>query len=304
MDKNTNQYRGLDRLLHAVRWSQHLLAIIAEVLILLSFAMSGMDVSLGGVLAEVPFIKVLWAGMFALGIDTAFVLSWVRLRQCVIRRQWLPFIWNLLLALSMAVIIFQPLAIQLLQQSLNLSFTQAVSSLGINIVFLTYARSGVAVFLGAILAMTNVEGEPPPQPPQEAPHPKRQFILISRLFRQPESAISTTINEEQPAPVLEAPAESSVTNEELVTEQVVAPEQQTEVPAQPELPRYDSPEQRAQKVSEMDFTDLSARERVVRVLELFPDLSDRELGKLSGMAPATAKKHRDALKTLVATEGS
>src|SRR5712692_4299188 len=138
MDKNTNQYRGLDRFLHAVRWTQHFFSIVAEVLILLSFAMSGMDVSLGGVLAEVPFIKVLWAGMFALGIDTAFVLSWVRLRQCAMRRQWVPFAWNLLLALSMAAIIFQPLAIQLLQQSLNLSFNKAVASLGINIVFLTY----------------------------------------------------------------------------------------------------------------------------------------------------------------------
>ena len=63
-----SDYKGLGRLLYIVRWSQHLLAIIAEVLILLSFAMSGMDVSLGGVLAEVPLIKILWAGMFALGV--------------------------------------------------------------------------------------------------------------------------------------------------------------------------------------------------------------------------------------------
>ncbi len=38
-------------------------------------------------------------------------------------------------------------------------------------------------------------------------------------------------------------------------------------------------------------------ERVAKVLSLFLDLSDRELGKLSGTAAATAKKHREALKT-------
>ena len=55
-----------------------------------------------------------------------------------------------------------------------------------------------------------------------------------------------------------------------------------------------TPEQRAERVSELDFTGLSARERVAKVLSLFDDLSDRELGKLSGTAPATAKKYRDA----------
>jgi hypothetical protein len=33
-----SEYGGLGRLLHAVRWFQHLLAIIAEALILISFA--------------------------------------------------------------------------------------------------------------------------------------------------------------------------------------------------------------------------------------------------------------------------
>ena len=45
MDSNEKpQYKQLRAFLYAVRWTQHLLAIIAEVLILLSFAMSGMDV--------------------------------------------------------------------------------------------------------------------------------------------------------------------------------------------------------------------------------------------------------------------
>src|SRR5947209_17075778 len=86
-ENSCEHYKGLPRLLYGVRWTQHLLSIMAEVLILLAFAMSGMDVSLGGVMASIPLLKVLWAGMFALGIDMAFALSWVRVRQCALKRQ-------------------------------------------------------------------------------------------------------------------------------------------------------------------------------------------------------------------------
>ena len=305
--RDTAHYKGLGHLIHGVRWFQHLLAIVAEALILLSFAMSGMDVSLGGVLAGIPLIKVLWAAMFALGIDTAFALSWVRVRQCVMRRQWLAFIGNLLLALAMSVIVFQPLAIQLLQQSLDLNFNQAVASLGVNIIFLTYARSGVAVFLGAILAMTNVESGTPAHAAPAPAQPKRQFIRIEQLFQKAEPI---TDSGDMVVPIGTAPgmteevlaisentipSEPSDTTEAQTAEQSIVPEQPEEEPAQPEPSHYDTPEQRAARVSEIDFTGLSAPERIAKVLELFPDLSDRELGRLSKQSAATAKKHKEAL---------
>jgi hypothetical protein len=190
----------------------------------------------------------------------------------------------------MSFIIFQPLAVQLLQQSLDLGFNQAVASLGVNIVFLTYARAGVAVFLGAILALTNTADEATQV--RNALRPTRRFAWLRRLLhfiaarfrKQPALATPVTVNEEKPALEVKAPAELAAATEEA-TEQI-------EVPAQPEPTRYDTPEQRAAKVSEIDFTGLSVLERVAKVLELFPNLSDRELGKLSGMAPATAKKYR------------
>ncbi len=214
-------------------------------------------------------------------------------------RQWLPFVLNLLLALSMSVIVFQPLSIQLLQQSLNIGFNQAVASLGVNIVFLTYARSAVAVFLGAILAMTNVENDVPTQNAPAPAQPKQQFIQIERLFDKPDPV---TVSGEQSIPELAAPAQPSVPANVIPLKQVAAPEQEVEAPAQSELLSYDTPEQRAERVSEIDFTGLSTPERVAKVLELFPDISDRELGKLSGMAAATAKKHHEALKAQAAKE--
>jgi hypothetical protein len=40
----------------------------------------------------------------------------------------------------------------------------------------------------------------------------------------------------------------------------------------------------------------STYEKVVKVLEQVPNISDRELAKLSDCAPATAKKHREHFK--------
>jgi hypothetical protein len=320
-ENESNHYRGLPRLLYSVRWAQHLLAIVAEVIILLSFAMSGMDVSLGGVMASVPLLKILWAGMFALGIDTAFALSWVRVRQSVLHRRWLAFTWNLLLASGMSVIVFQPIAIQLLQQSLDIDFTQAVSNLGINIVFLTYARAAVAVALGAILAMTNVESETSEQ--RVLTGPQRKLILFERLLNRvapvvsqeappAQVAVSEDVEAQTPAqiptnedisgqptvllPIVSAPAPAPVTQPEAASA-TNGPQASEPAPAATESPAVaTTPEERAQAVSKLDLTSLSAYERVTKVLSLFPDVSDRELGRLSQLAPATAKKHRETFK--------
>ncbi len=293
-----NKYRGLPRLLHVVRWSQHLLAIIAEVLILLSFAMSGMDVSLGGVMASIPLLKVLWAGMFALGIDTAFALSWVRVRQCIHNRQWLALGWNIVLALGLSVVLFQPISIQLLQQSLNVDFGQAVANLGINLVFLTYARSAVAVFLGAILAMTNVESEMVEQR-QEVSGPRRHIVLLDSLLNR----IAPIISEEMsPAhsgngdkSELQLPAPISVSegiSEQPTLKLPVVPMHMLAPVEQPAVRVETTPQEREERVRNLDLDGLSAAERVGKVLALFPDVSDRELGKLSNVSAATAKKYR------------
>jgi hypothetical protein len=304
MDSNEKpQYKQLRAFLYAVRWTQHLLAIIAEVLILLSFAMSGMDVSLGGVMASVPLLKILWAGMFALGIDTAFALSWVRVRQSVLHRRWLALSWNLLLASGMSVIVFQPIAIQLLQQSLDIDFTQAVNNLGINIVFLTYARAAVAVALGAILAMTNVESDTGEQ--RVLTGPQRKLILFERLLNRvapivsgeappAQVAVSEDVTPETPAQI---PTNEDISGQPTMLLPTVSAPAPAPV-AQPEVRTDTTPQEREEKVRELDLAGLSTAERVARVSALFPDVSDRELGKLSGVSAATAKKYRETVKRM------
>ncbi len=202
----TSDYKGLPQLLHGVRWTQHLLAIIAEILILLSFAMSGMDANLGGIITAIPWLKWLWAAMFALGIDAMFVISWVRVRQCVVTHKWGGLVWNGLLAIGMSFIVFQPVAIQLLQQSLAISFDLALAQLGINIVILTYARALVAVFLGAVLALSNVETAMVDNSHEVSTHPKRRVAIFDKIL-------------DKVAPVVEDQEEQKTDNPELNSQQ-------------------------------------------------------------------------------------
>ncbi len=90
-ENEINSYKHLPALLHKIRWVQRFAAIIAEVLILLAFLASGMDISMGGVMANTAAIKWAWATIFSLGVDTSFVISWVRCRQ--LRRSW-RLLWN------------------------------------------------------------------------------------------------------------------------------------------------------------------------------------------------------------------
>lgn len=142
-----------NKLLHFVRESQQYAAILAELFLFLALIVSSIDASMGGALTSITAIKWGWAIVLALGLDTCFMAAWVR---CAVDRRR-ALLWNIPLAVGMSIIVFLPVSIQMLQQSLDITFSQALSNLGINLVFMTYARSFVAVLLGAVLALTNVE---------------------------------------------------------------------------------------------------------------------------------------------------
>jgi len=264
------QYKGLPKILHSVRWTQHLLAIIAEVLILASFAMSGMDVSLSGAMTNIAWLKWIWAAAFALGIDTCFIISWVRVRHCSTDRNWGAFSWNVLLALGMSFIVFQPVAIQLLQQSLAIKFGQALGELGINIVLLIYGRALVAVILGAVLALTNVESAMEDKQITTAQAPKRRLAFLEKALNKVAPIVSDeTAQPTQPAstPDGEQNVEQAAPKQSAHLHIVKAKPVRTHLDAQP-------------------------LERVRQALISEPDCSDRKLGRLSGMSAATAKKYR------------
>jgi hypothetical protein len=257
---SVTHYKGLPRILHGVRWTQHLLAIVAEVLILASLAMSGMDASLGGTMAGIAQFKWSWAAAFALGVDTSFVIAWVRVRQAVYVRSWGAFTWNLLLALGMSFIVFQPAAIQFLQQALAINFSQALGLLGINVVILAYARAGVAVLLGAILAMTNVESAMSEEVSRVSSG-RRVFMPLQKLM-------------DRYAPIVDA--QPRVIVEADVQPMVIQPVQQRKRPLELVAPQ-------------------EPIERVRQALVDHPNASDRQIAKASNVSPTTAGKYKKLL---------
>lgn len=272
-DNNTvEEYKYLSGILHRVRWVQHFSAIIAEALILLAFLASAMDVSMGGVMANVTAIKWAWAIIFSLGIDTSFVISWVRCRQ--LGKSW-HLLWGVPVALGISFVVFEPVVVQLYQQALSVDFNQALIAVGVNLTVLVYARSGVAVFLGAILAMTNVESKMAVPGKQEDTKPKQEVSSPDQVAKE-EVAVDHT--------GAQVTVTEDVPDQALITIPQDIPDLRTLQQA------------RAQKISEIDIDSLSGYDRVAIVLSYFPNISDRELGKLSKLSPATAKKHREALK--------
>lgn len=294
-----DRYKYLPGLLHHIRWVQRFAAILAEALILLAFLASGMDVSMGGILANIPVVKWAWATIFSLGVDTSFVVSWVRCRE--LGRSW-HLLWSVPVALGISFVVFEPVVIQLLQQALNIEFSEALRELGINLTLLVYARAGVAVFLGAILALTNVESNTA-KPPKPA-RPQRKFILFEQVMskltlvvrKQVPQPVHTQANDEPPAQ-LPAPSEQQPVSEEVppsgyedISDQ---PTVDLPVPVEQPVAHIETTlQEREEKVRKLDMTDLRAAERVATVAALFPNIPDRELGRLSGVSAATAKKYR------------
>jgi hypothetical protein len=221
-------------------------------------------------------------------------------------QRWGAFTANRLLALGMSFIVFQPVAIQLFQQSMSIDFTQAMARLGINLVALTYARAGVAVFLGAILAMTNREGE------HLIKQDEQRGEQNTKMFAE---SANIAITEDQPAmPLLvgehqgeRAGCDGEQEGEQRFTTVVKLPDQNEQGASTSSgdgsedeqkttnfvvLP--DQGEQGASTytggISEGKQRASSRYERVSALLAENATISDRELAEALGCSPSTANK--------------
>lgn len=200
-EKSPNiKYKYLPEILHKVRWFQHLAAIIAEALLLITFFVSAMDLGVGGVMANIPALKWSWSAIFALGVDVLFIISWVRVRMV----GWsLHLLWSIPVAIAMSTIVFQPVVVQLLQSSTGANFTQALSMLGFSITAMVFARSLVAVILGAVLAMTNVESDLEAKQPEN--RPRRRIAVFDKWLDRIAPVVQETTMQEVPQQPLELP---------------------------------------------------------------------------------------------------
>lgn len=284
---DVNDYRGLKKTLRYVRGAQNYGAVFAEVLILFAFTMSSLDVSLGGKLASIWGLAVMWGIAFAVGIDASFVLAWVRVRQVARqvgkrRHLW----WAIPLALGMSFIVFQPVAIQQLQQSMGISFNQALANLGINLNFLVYARSFVAVFLGAILAMTNVETTPQ----AVVSTPAASLVSIKPELVQGTLAVQPV--EQELVPI----AQHSASLAELSTEDADLAELSAEladISTELAIPGMDlaEPNTELARVS-MKLARLSTKQDILARLHAIPDINLNDLARETDVPYSTLTSWR------------
>jgi hypothetical protein len=164
------------------------------------------------------------------------------------------------MALGISFVVFEPVVVQLYQQALDVDFSHALNALGINLPVLVYARAGVAVALGAILALTNGESSTEEEVTEETavvktmPVRRQRFVWLKRLWhwlrligqKQPEAGVPVAVNQEPQAQAAilqasdallgepaQAPAEQLVMTEEMAVEQVEVPDEIVEAPTAP-----------------------------------------------------------------------
>jgi hypothetical protein len=135
----------------------------------------------------------------------------------------------------------------------------AMSLLGINHVLFVYARSSLAILLVALIA-------------------------IDRALEQHEQEANTTSGHEQEA------IQQLVERIEKLTITV------TEITTRPQHEQLSIPERIVSSESEQSEQDTNTVERIRSALNSNPDVTDRELAAIVGVAPSTANKWRKRIE--------
>jgi hypothetical protein len=255
-------YPGLNGLSWAIGYAEQFLAIISEPLLIVCAALAVVDFMTGGRLLALPLLNYTWAGSLAMAVTACFIVTWRRaIKACTLNRYGVS-IGLALLGIILGIVDFAAVAVQALQQTLNISFAQALALLNLNVVVITYTRAGVTIAMAVVVALSNHAAV------TTAQAPKRRLAFLEKALNKVAPIVSS---EETP-----------------IAQEIITPDPEQEV------------EQRAEKQSARLHTvetsiDEKPLERVKQVLRMEPDCSDRRLGALTNLAPATAKKYRQML---------
>jgi hypothetical protein len=146
-----------------------------------------------------------------------------------------------------------------LQQALHLGFVPALHALGVDVFWITNIRAAVAISMAIVVAISNHAAV------TTAHAPKRRLAAWDSLLDR----IAPVVSEQEPAP----PAQTFAQERRVIKHQ--------------------------ERLKVINLKgDTEPLERVRRALEQEPGCSDRQLGRMTQMAPATAKKYREMLTRL------
>jgi hypothetical protein len=257
-------YPGLNAISWGIGYLEQTLSVISEPLLLVCAAIAVIDSITGGHLMEIGLINYTWAASLAIAVTACFIVTWRRSIRALGFNRYGAAIGLAFLGTLLGMVDLAAIAIQALQQTLNISFAQALAMLNLNIVVITYIRSFVAIAMAVVVAVSNNTAV------TAAQAPKRRIAFLEQALNKVAPIVGDETAQRTP-PVSTPDVEQKI--------EKVAPKQAARlriVEANPVRPRPDT----------------LPLERVRQVLSSEPDCSDRMLGRLSGLSAATAKKYR------------
>ena len=334
------QYPGLNGISWAIGYLEQFLAVISEPLLIGCAALAVIDFITGGHLMEVAFINYTWAASLAIAVTACFIVTWRRSIRAFGYNRYGAGVFLGCLGILLGLVDFAAIAVQTLQQTLTISFAQALTMLNLNVVAMTYIRSIVAIAMAVVVAVSNNTAITTAQAPKRrlafldkalnkfAPVVSSEQTLSAQIGASPAQVVSTQepeppvkrLETKQPARlhIVEPGLQLSTIEQAMYDALMSNPEDAKELAriAQEnsmedfiallkvrysQYAEYITParvarvKQRLEREQASHASEQSPLERVKRVLNERPECSDRRLGALTNLAPATAKKYRQLL---------
>lgn len=148
-------YPGLNGLSWFIGYLEQLLAVISEPLLIFCASLAVIDFITGGQLLKLPLLNYLWAGSLAVSVTACFIVMWRKSIRAFTLNRYGASIGLAIIGVLLGIVDFSAIAVQTAQQTLNISFEQSLQLLNLNVVLITYLRSGVTIAMAVIVALSN-----------------------------------------------------------------------------------------------------------------------------------------------------
>ncbi len=168
-------------------------------------ALAVVDFITGWRLLELPAIMYVWAGSLAIAVSACFIVTWRRAITAFTLNYYGAAIGLCIMGIALGLVDWAAIDVQSLQQTLGVSFTNAMAALNLNINLITHLRSGVAIAMAVVVAISNHTAV------TTAQRPARRLLFVEAVLDKIAPVVDTQVDQVQvtmqPAPqaLLEAP---------------------------------------------------------------------------------------------------
>ncbi len=175
------------------------------------------DFITGGRLLLLPAIMYLWAGSLAIAVSACFIVTWRRCIRAFTLNYYGAAVGLAVMGTVLGIVDWAAVDVQSLQQTLDVSFTNALAQLDLNIIVITHLRSAVAIAMAVVVAISNHTAV------TTAQRPARRLILLEQLLDRFAPVVKDDLKDEPnvtnghtPIPRL-SPASPALSEDEKLT---------------------------------------------------------------------------------------